>query len=86
MTILYLNGIFKLPDDFSGNFTEALEEYVKYRKAQEIKAELSDPVSETIPQELWDSAFAAFERGFRFHGHVFVGTHDGSEWHKLPID
>lgn len=37
MKLLYVNHLFKLPDDFTGDYLDALEELVKYRKEQKGK-------------------------------------------------
>ena len=61
MKVLTVNGFFKLPDDFSGNYNDAILELVKYRSNKKcISGEqnselLPDYNKERSRQELWDT-------------------------------
>lgn len=85
MTILYINGIFKLPDDFSGDLQAALKELIKYRSSHRENNPIIERKSGKIPDKTFYDALETFKNGFMFHADVFLGKHDGTDWIEFPI-
>lgn len=94
MRIIYINGIFKLPDDFEGNLSQAIREWLAYRQTEETKdrrekAKNNRPVGsepKDIPDKLWNRAMSAFNSGYRFEGDIFCGKHENGEWKNFELD
>ena len=68
MKVLGLNIYFKLPDDFEGGLTKALEEYIKYRKENNLKDFPDYDIPKKSRLTLWNDFLDAVKKGFRMHG------------------
>ena len=68
MKVFSLNMYFKLPDDFEGGLTQALEEYVKYRKENNLKNHPNSDLSKKSRSNMWSDFLDAVEEGFKMHG------------------
>jgi len=94
MNVLRLNLYFKLPENFQGSLTEALEEYIKYRKTTTDKTSHIDEViayEDLFPEkdsELFDSFLLAVEDGSKVKGTYAILGYDtiNSEWKGFHTD
>ena len=93
MKVLGISGYFLLPEDFNGDYTDALQEYVNYRKE---RAELrkQGKLDESIEIEMLDHSKDLWEDFLdninssdrKFTGEVSVSEFKDDEWNNFPLD
>jgi len=79
MKVLRLDMAFKLPDDFSGDFNDALMEIVKYRKSRDLttlKGGAKSTISaakygKTKSDLVYKEFLSVVEKGYSLHGVIF---------------
>lgn len=82
--ILRMDFFFLLPDDFLGDYNDALRELIKYREENKLPARPVDLDTKPVhspdcsnAQILWDEFIKSCESQ-RFHGNVVFGS-----WNEL---
>jgi len=78
MKVLSLDLHFLLPDDFDGDFDDALMEIIKYRKSLPNSSKLP-PLSD-LPDSSWGSFLIAIKQGYKIHGGGFLGEWKDGKW------
>lgn len=81
----FKNFFFKLPDDFNGTFNDALMEYVKYRKENNLPKYPGAPDAESkeVDEESWNSFLEALDEGKRADGGILCAEYEDGEWKPL---
>lgn len=81
----FKNFFFKLPDDFMGTFNDALLEYVKYRKDNNLPKYPGalDAEVKQVDKDSWNSFLEALEEGKRADGGVLLAKYEDDEWQPL---
>lgn len=79
-----MNFYFLLPDDFVGNYNDALRELIKYREEKELPNNPVDVENKTAMKDdgsdsLWNEFLAAIEKEKRFCGDVAFGAWDSEK-------
>ena len=90
MKVLTIDIHFKLPDDFEGGLTEALEEYVKYRKENNLPA-MPDPEGEVktnishdeYTSNRWKTFLEAIKEGKKVYGMFDVSKLVDDKWEDI---
>ena len=87
---------FLLPEDFDGDLTDALEEYVKYRKrtdrpkgvTRDYPPEDDKMLVGEFRKKVFDEFYDAIGDGFRASGAVCLREYDFDEkrWNDYPYD
>jgi hypothetical protein len=83
MKILSLDQMyFLLPDDFNGNFNDALREVIKYRESLQNKKDFPpmEQINNTENKSLFELFLDATKNGHKLYGKMFVGEYNGEEW------
>lgn len=97
MKMLVSQFAFVLPDDFEGDFNDALREVIKYRESKdlpgipkgslEISSETAGALDETWGH-LCDTVLETYKEGSHFHGYIFCGQYfddeKGQRWERWP--
>jgi hypothetical protein len=81
----FTNFFFKLPDDFSGTFNDALLEYVKYRKENNLPKYPGNQSSEIklVDEAAWNDFLEALDEGKNANGGIIISQYEDGEWSPL---
>lgn len=82
MKVLQMNIYFELPEDFKGDYNDAILEYVKYRQDNNKPKipEVNTTLNFTNNDEHWDLFLKIIKEGKKCVGTFFVGELIDNEW------
>lgn len=82
--VLGLNIYFKLSDDFEGGLNEALEEYIKYRKENNL-LRVPEYIKEKVHNiDMWDQFYNDVQEGNNVSGNFTLSElNDKNEWEEI---
>lgn len=89
LKVLALDIYFKLPDDFKGNFTDALFEYASYRLNKKTESQVGEWSDEYEDGDNWETFLSTIaETDYKVTGNFSVMEYDfkTEKWKDIDCD